>query len=192
MVEIFVEDLKNGNKKIFADGALFKEVASSIFKNLKSCSIEEEKKQWFSKMERKAAYIYALKLLARRNLASTSLRKKMLKLKVSLETVIFIEKKLKQMGFLDDQRWVEGFLARELMKGNSLKIAKLKLRSYGYNPLEFESIFQSLKAKEGGAILEMVEKRLKRGEKREKILRYILRKGFSYEEAVEMLCSDTP
>lgn len=146
---------------------------------------EEEKKVWN----------YAVRLLARRNYHSITLRKK-LKEKGSgtPEEIESIIKKLKECRYLNDEEYIRYYVSDQLLlRPQSIRLVRQKLRQRG---IQGEAVEQELARhahREEEFARKAVRKKLKtvRGEsqqkQREKLFRFLTARGFPLSTIKEVL-----
>ena len=127
------------------------------------------------------AEAYALFCLAGRSYHSQILKDKMLKKGYAKLEVDEIIGKLKNMGYLNDEEWLLRFVENKTAQGYGLRmIAYLLLQKKIAMPPTFEE--------EASSILDFVlRKGLDKKMLKDKLIAYLLRRGFSYEAIKETL-----
>lgn len=153
----------------------------------------------FKQLEFSCAKRYALRRLSIRSLHSVELFNQLKERFVSLETIESLIENFQQLGFLNDQQWVEGYIRYLKRKNFGPKAIGLKLKAKGiqdpnlpdYLNSYFEVGLQKLQ------VAEHLKKKfhhlnLANFKEKSKIISYFLRKGFSFTIIKEALEEITP
>lgn len=148
----------------------------------------------------KKAYQYATFLLSRREYSALGLLKKLQGKKYETAICDCVMQQLQQSQILDENRFVQSFVRYHFKKGHALKSIIFKLKQEGIikNQLELQTIvedsFSENECMESGAQIgykntleRQIEKRALKS--KEKAMRYLLSKGYSYEAAISMVKS---
>lgn len=129
----------------------------------------------------------ALKKVAKRSLHSQELEKFLLEHQISSEVIQKILQDFIQLGFLDDPYWLASFIRVQTAKGyGPIKILqKLKAKGIEVPEIPYEKEQQS-------EILTLLERKYPRKnlsdpQERNKIIRSLMRRGFSLNEILSSL-----
>ncbi len=133
--------------------------------------------------EFKKAMSIVLRILSRRDKTEFQIRKRLEEFdKQTVERVIDY---LRQRKFVDDRRFAEIYYRdRKRKRWGSLKI-RLAMKNLGISEEIIDSVMKDLYSYEKQAASELLERRRK--DEKEKNLRFLLSRGFSYEVISELL-----
>lgn len=136
-------------------------------------------------------YARALDLILRRLRSVKEIRDYGWRKKWEAEEADRIIDKLKTKGYLDDQRFAEGWIrARASLKHISRRKLTLELRQKG---LDGEVINQVIEQSEGynekQALLDLINKKQARYPDQNKLITYLIRQGFAYDDVKQVLKS---
>lgn len=191
---------KNGRKGVFiivVDEEPWKEVHSSIFGYSpsfpKTAASLEEWKEIFHAAEYRCAKAYVLKRLGMQSYFSVKLEKLLHEKLVTPETIFRLIEECKNLGYLDDQAWVEGY-TKSCFKKSGKRVVLSKLLAKGV-PLETakKTVVDSHHPdEEKQAILHLLKTRyrsrdLTDAKEKQKVIASLIRKGYSYEQILELL-----
>lgn len=165
----------------------------------RECNSLEDFLAFFKPLEFSCAKRYALRRLSIRSLHSVELFNQLKERFVSLETIESLIQNFQQLGFLNDQQWIEGYIRYLKRKNFGPKAIELKLKAKGirdpnlpdYLNFYFEEGLQKLQ------VAEHLKKKFHRlnlanFKEKGKIISYFLRKGFSFNIIKEALEEMTP
>ena len=179
--QIKVEDPRFLEIKI--DGAVWREVHKASFARklspLKACVTQDELREAFLKLECKVSQFIALRLLAKRDYFTMEMRKRLKDKKLSERAVDHALEKCHVLGYLDDERLTNLYVASLKRKGKGPRYIAQKLKErLGYLPN-----FPRNPEEEREAIAQLLKKRFPflsaGGEKeRARAVRFLLGRGF--------------
>ena len=96
--------------------------------------------------------------------------------------------KLAEKGYLDDEKfarfWVEN---RNLRKGSSLRKLKSELSTKGVSASIIETIFEQSDRSDSEEIQKIIAKKINKYDDRQKLVAYLARQGFRYDDIQEAL-----
>lgn len=198
MTQICSHDFKKDVFVVFINEEPWKEIHCSIFgKKPKLDFLDTDQlllKEKFLELELKLSKNFALRRLAQKNYSSYELKKILQERLVSIETIEKVLLELKNIGYINDQDWIESFIRGHIQKKNGPKSIAMKLKVKGVpedtikrniDYLE-ETSPQSERIK---AILETKYRHrdLKDFKEKQKVVGALMRKGFDYDEITLVL-----
>lgn len=184
-MQIHIEQAKD-RTKIFSESHVF-EVSSSLFRSslrsLPEVSSEEEFCRWFREISYKVGKNYALRLLSRQSYHSKKIGRKLAMQGIPHETATQILEELKKAGYLQDQDYVERWIEAHIKKGWGRGAILAKLRMQGLHVQEADKLIEKLLPfdQQKKMVAKEIERLCKRGYPKEKIIRSLQRKGFSFD-----------
>ncbi|MBS7346387.1 MAG: regulatory protein RecX [Candidatus Sacchiramonaceae bacterium] len=96
--------------------------------------------------------------------------------------------RLKEKGYIDDERfaqwWVEN---RNQRKGSSIKKLKLELQQKGVNRSIIDQVVEDSNRDDKQELKKIIAKKAKRYSDRQKLISYLLRQGFLYDDILREL-----
>jgi regulatory protein len=142
-----------------------------------------QKKNLFDKL-----FNYGCKLLKHRDRSVSEIKEKLRTKSSSEKDVEKIVEKLIQLGYLNDQRFVDGYINKWLAKGKSLNLIIYELKEkYGISDEILNKLdIENLKQQQVENIIQIVKKKYNKPDKK-KIYNFLQYKGFSEEEIESML-----
>ncbi|GMT44101.1 MAG: hypothetical protein IEMM0003_0920 [bacterium] len=136
----------------------------------------------------KKAVGMTLKLLSRSDKTILQIRQKLTEF--DEKTVSNVIEYLKKKRFVDDERFAEQYYqSRKKKKWGSLKI-RLSLKNLGILDEIIDCTMKDIDSYEREAALELLKKR-KKTDNRDKNIRFLLSRGFSYESIMNILKDDS-
>lgn len=139
------------------------------------------------------AYNLALAFVARRMRSEGELRDYFRRKKYEPELASQLLTRLQQVGFVDDyefaKRWVEN---RRLLKATSTKKLRLELRQKHVDNDTIQQVLEEDEADERDVLRELVAKKRTqtRYQDEQKLMAYLARQGFSYDDIKSVLRED--
>lgn len=125
------------------------------------------------------ALAYAGRLLSQRDLLESQLRERLAKRGAEGETVSDVISRLEKMGWIDDRRWIEGYIRGQLRRLKGPMAIRLKLIQKGApRHLIEEQIGFLSEEVQREQIDALLEKRY-RGKERHKVYQALVRRGFA-------------
>jgi regulatory protein len=142
-----------------------------------------QKKNLFDKL-----FNYGCKLLKYRDRSVSEIKEKLRTKSSSEKDVDKVVEKLIQLGYLNDQRFVDGYINKWLAKGKSLNLIIYELKEkYGISDEILNKLdIENLKQQQVENIIQIVKKKYNKPDKK-KIYNFLQYKGFSEEEIESML-----
>ena len=145
-------------------------------------------------------YNYSIHLLARQDYSEFKLRRKLRSKKDNLpHEVEEVLAALKEKGLLKEEAYRRLFIRKWMMKGES----EQKIRQRGgmekleFGPLEFEAVELELGFTDGESLEKLIHKKLRskeiptdykeKSKLRDKVLRFLISKGHSYDDSRKAL-----
>ncbi len=139
--------------------------------------------------EKSFAYNQALKLVSTRYKTKKEVEKYLQEKGYASPTIIYVLKRLMEYDFINDERYVESFVAHNMQKDGVIKI-KQKLLQKGVKEDIIDSVINSIESQDE-QIKTLAVKYMKTKEKTKenyaKLFRYLMGKGFRYEEVLSVL-----
>ncbi len=192
MVITEVKTKKNGTEyEIYIDGTQKLVVDTNLvikFGIEKGLNIDEE---WVSKLcaqaNYKSAYDYSLKLLSIKDRVSNEIVNKLKQKKYNQETINMVLAKLTDLGYINDEKYVEIWLKeRSILPGMSKKALYYKLLQKGINKCLLNDKFSEIEIDESSTAFLAAQKKLNeiKGDKKavkNKLYMYLKRKGYNDE-----------
>lgn len=133
---------------------------------------------------------YVIKRLALRSFSTVELKNDLRKKKVSPELIGAVLEEFIHLGYLNDEAWLESFLAGSARKKRGPQAIAQKLYQKGYSQSQIEAIVSGLDQKEPLAKL-MATKYRNRNlgdyKERQKVVASLCRKGFALDEILQAL-----
>ena len=189
-VEVKCHDYYKDRWQIFINDELWKEVHRTIFgKNLSFPAVDNlnDWLQLFNDFERKRVKGYVLWRLSSQSYHSEQLAKLLRDRLVSESMINQIIFEFKSKGFLDDENWINNYLAQK-QKSCSLKKITSTLYSKGLSRDTIDMISEEFKdpVSELDSILKLLKNRSKSKDlsdykEKQKFIASLMRKGFSFD-----------
>jgi regulatory protein len=189
---------KQGRKELLSiliDGEEWKTIHTAIFGKNPSfplCSSEMEWKQLFEKIESERVKNYALRRLSAQNYHSAQLTKL---LKERLVTNAVIAKTIREFqakGYLNDQDWIRSFV-RSQRKRLGLSAILKKLYAKGVSSEEIQQVKETYQNSEEDYLniqnlikTKYRSKNIKLPKERQKIIASLVRKGFNFDQIINV------
>jgi regulatory protein len=175
--------------EILVDGEPWKKIHRSIFG--RSPTFAEPLEQTFFLLERKGAKAFAWRQLAKQSQTSFSLKKALKERFVSNETIHETIQELMTSGYLDDEEWISQFVLSQKRKLGARAILQ-KCMCKGIPQERVVPYLEALNPAED--LLAYVQKKYKKVEfsdkkERDKAIRHLLGKGFSFDAIKEVIFS---
>lgn len=99
--------------------------------------------------------------------------------------------RLNERGYVNDEKfatwWIEN---RHLTKGASKRKLMNELRAKGIEPGVIETLLSESDRSDDNELLKVIEKKRKRYDDEQKLVQYLMRQGFRYEDIVSALAPD--
>lgn len=188
---------KDKNKvNLYLDGSFFCSLAleTTLKYNLKVGNIIDEKvlENYQLESEKNQAYEKALKLISTRYKTKKELENYLSQKGYMPSTIHYVIKKLGEYNFIDDEKYVESFIAHHKHKDGYLKI-KQQLLQKGVKEEIIDNVLKNLDSQLEEIIL-LMKKYMKHKESTKdnyiKLYRYLIGKGFKSEEILKVLKED--
>ncbi|MDQ6970373.1 MAG: regulatory protein RecX [Mariprofundus sp.] len=96
--------------------------------------------------EQSAAYLYAVRLLVRREYCTSQIQQKLHGREHDAEIIVFVIEKLKADGYLNDQRFAELYLSSRLDKGEAPWLAARRAQQKGADETSIQLAMDELTA----------------------------------------------
>src|SRR5574344_2949887 len=153
---------------------------------------EEKLNQIVNESEKQTAYSKALKLVSTRYKTQSEVEKYLYGKEYSGSVVYYVISKLVEYGFIDDKKYVSSYVASHRATCGKLKM-KIALQQKGISQDKIDDFFKD-DFDETEQILSLADKYLKNREKSKenyiKLFRYLVSKGFFYENIKMALKKD--
>ena len=172
--------------EIWVDGRLSKEVHRKLYKNylreVFRCQSKKELHDLLLKIDRKIARGIVYKLLALRGYMKSELRARLKRYKISTEVIEQTLGEFEKLGYLDDQREGELFIARAKKRGLGPQMIAYKLGQK--NPELKEMVCKRVSdEQQQEAIKKWIEKKTKKNDfnnikVKKRLYRFLRGKGF--------------
>lgn len=176
---------------LFADGEFIRDLHFSIFGRnpaLKAAN-RQELTNLIDELEYKGARRFALKRLAAKNYYSKELEKSLKKRLVSSLIIKKVILECQILGFLDDQRWLEGMIRVFYAKKEGARTILIKLKAKGVPENEALSAIQEFCCPEVEQenIMKLLTTRYRRRnlldpKEKKKVISALVRKGYNLSE----------
>ncbi len=141
------------------------------------------------------AYSYCIYLLSRQDYSEYKIRQKLRQKEYTPQEIEETLTSLKSKGYLNEANYRRLFIRKWMMKGESPE--KIRYRGAGeklvFENAEFETVKNELGMSDEGNIQKLIEKKLRlkdipadpeeKFKLRDKVLRFLISKGHSYEKA---------
>jgi regulatory protein len=109
---------------------------------------------------------------------------------VSTQITDRVFNRLTERGYVNDQRFAQWWIEnRNLNKGTSKRKLMNELRVKGVEPSVIEPLLESSERTDGEELLKVIEKKRKRYDDEQKLVHYLMRQGFRYDDIVSALRS---
>lgn len=109
---------------------------------------------------------------------------------VSTQITDRVFNRLTERGYVNDQRFAQWWIEnRNLNKGTSKRKLMNELRVKGVEPSVIEPLLESSERTDGDELLKVIEKKRKRYDDEQKLVHYLMRQGFRYDDIVSALRS---
>lgn len=141
---------------------------------------EAEANEWFVKAQRRAAFLYLGRLLTHRDMLEKQLRSRLKERGVSIECIDEVICRCSEMGWIDDRRWIDGYVRGQERRLKSPMAIRCKLIQKGAPRALIEERLLSLNGEEEQRrlITELLDRRY-RGKERHKVYQALVRRGFN-------------
>jgi regulatory protein len=186
---------KEGQKDtftLFVDMQPWRDIHTTIFgrkPRFPKCATLNEWEAQFQELEYRAAKQYALRRLSVKSYLISELHK-------SLEDRFISEKNIQRViqdcvnfGFLNDQKWLEGFVRTQLGRRLGPQAIMMKLRAKGFSQEQAHEALSQLDTREGQQerIQHLLSTRYRKRDlsdysTRQKVIASLIRKGYSFSE----------
>jgi regulatory protein len=104
---------------------------------------------------------------------------------VSTQITDRVFNRLTERGYVNDQRFAQWWIEnRNLNKGTSKRKLMNELRVKGVEPSVIEPLLESSERTDGEELLKVIEKKRKRYDDEQKLVHYLMRQGFRYDDIV--------
>lgn len=169
---------------MLVDGDKWRDLHISVFgKKPRFENPIEPLDKWFYPIEFQKAKLYAYRKLAQQSLCSYTLEKMLKERRVSGHVIREVAAHLQEMGYLNDEEWIEGFVEGLKKKFGARAIVQ-KCLAKGIPEEAARPFLQDLGEKE--AIEKLLQTKycrrdLSNRKEREKVIASLMRKGFSFE-----------
>lgn len=179
------EPLRKIHRSIFKAGELPQSVSS-----------EEELVGFLNKIETSGARHYVLKRLAMQSQWSGQLRKLLEEREVAAKTIDAILAECERNGYINDEEWVNNFIAGQKRKRVGPRVISQKLRSKGIPPELYEPHLNDDAPSD--RLQELIrskyaKRNLSDYKEKQKVVASLVRKGYDFQdvfEAIELLKKD--
>lgn len=187
---------QKGISVIYIENEEWKKVHFSLWKKtrLPPCNNLEELHHIFFQTEYRLAKQYTFACLAARSYPSHELEKKLADKLVSEVTIQRVIHECKELGYVDDQQWVESFIRQKiskkygpklifqklLAKGFDSHFAREQIASFQNSEMQKESVHHLLTTK-------YKHRDLQCRRERQKVIQALLRKGFPFSIIQEVI-----
>lgn len=197
-IEIVKKEERKNTLSILIDEEPWGDIHTSIFGMRPKFPLEadtlSEWEQQFYQLEHEQAKRYVLKRLSERAFHSAELVKALKERHVSEQTADQIIQKCFQLGFLNDEEWVDRFIQGQLRRRYSLKAIAQKLHARGISSEIAKKATHEHKnpATETASIVHLLNTRyqsrnLQERREKEKVIASLMRKGFSFASIKEAM-----
>lgn len=148
------------------------------------------------KTEEERAMNYVLSLLKFSDRTRMEIIVKLKMKKFNDDIISSVVKRIEDMGFINDERYAEEYIMSKIKKGKSIKFITQKLIEKGIDKNLITDIISKHKPSSEEMkkmILEFIDKRISRisnlpfEKKYSKILNFLIRQGYSYEDVKDIL-----
>jgi regulatory protein len=189
-----LEDRRRGILSIFLDGEIWKQAHRSIlgYKPAlpQECREESELHALYDALEYAGAKKYAYQRLALKGHSSFEMCKQLESRLVSKNTMDRLIAELQQLGYINDEEWVQAFIKHQISKRVGPQLIKAKLRQKGIPSSHFEHFLENANQHEG--IQKLLATRYRSRDladyrERQKVVAALLRKGFNLDTILEAL-----
>lgn len=133
-------------------------------------------------------YNYCCKLLSYKDRSINEIKEKLRQKNISEDIISLVVNKLIQNGFLDDKRFVENYIERNLRKAKSLNfILNEVVEKYKVNKSILDNInLESYKSLQEKYVIELLSKKYKSFNV-QKIYRFLSSRGFDEDEISQII-----
>lgn len=193
ITQIKIQSSDKNKVNLFLDGDFYCSLSLEVAvkHNLKKDVIIDEKvlDNIVLESEKTLAYNQALKLVSTRYKTKREMEKYLQEKGYASPTIIYVLKRLMKYDFINDERYVESFVAHNIEKDGVIKI-KQKLLQKGVKEDVIDGVINAIDD-QSEQIKNCAKKYMKNKEaSREnfaKLFRYLMNKGFRYEEVMSVL-----
>lgn len=127
-------------------------------------------------------YEKTLNLLSYRQRSAWELRDYLRRKKQSKEDIEIILSKLSENGYVDDRKFAQSWVeTRRLLKPMSQKRLRLELRQKRISDEVINEVLAEDETNELDVLKEIIERKAKRYPDKQKLMQYLARQGFSYD-----------
>lgn len=148
-------------------------------------------------LEYKEAKLYAVRRLSRQNMLSVALAKALKQRAISEATIERLISEFIELGYLNDQEWVAGYVRGQVRRKQGPRSIGLKLMNKGVCREEIEEVIGPLKSDEEqkASILALLSTRYKKRNltdpsEKQKVVASLARRGFSISAILSVLRHD--
>lgn len=196
ITELKVQQKDKNRVNLYLDGRYFcaLELETVVKNGLKIGTIiaEEKLSQMQIESEKQTAYTKALKLISVRYKTQREVEKYLYEKGYLAPVVYYVVSKLNEYHYIDDERFVQSYVASHKSTCGRLKL-KQQLMSKGVSESIIDAYFQE-EFEQNDIIVHLAQKYMKSKpntkENFAKLFRYLMNKGFEYEEIKTALKSD--
>jgi len=147
------------------------------------------------KDELKKGRILAFRLLKYRDRSEKEIIERLKKKKISSQIIKRILEELKSLSLLDDKKFSQSWIRKRLREGYGFLRIKKELKEKGIREDLVKELINNFKKEKNipSQIEELIKKRARRYKDesifntKRKLLSYLVRRGFSYEEVIQAL-----
>lgn len=147
-------------------------------------------------LEYKKAKRYAYRRLAAQNVCSNDLIRLLSKKLFSKNIIDKIVKELQDLGYINDQAWLESFVRVQQDRKVGPKVMAQKLKLKGFSRDQIADVLHNQSQNEAPMIQALIQKKyasknLKEYKEKNKVIAALVRKGFSLDEILRVISSFT-
>jgi regulatory protein len=136
-------------------------------------------------MDFNKAKTYALRRLSSQAMTQKQMRDALIRKGASVEDSDKVLLLIEGYGYLDDAAWAEGFVRGQRRKGAGPQLIRLKMREKGISSEIAAPLIEEARLKQCDQIRAHIEKKrpdLENVKEVQKLIAYLMRKGFDFEE----------
>lgn len=192
--------LQNNDKNrvnLYLDGKFFcgLELETAVKNSLKVGTIiaEEKLEKIQQDSEKQTAYLKALKLISTRYKTQREVEKYLYDKGYLASIVYYVLSKLNEYHYIDDERYIQSYIASHKSSSGKLKLRQ-QLILKGVSENLIDSALSNDDFNQNDEILHLAEKYMKNKEKTKetyiKLFKYLMNKGFEFDEVKSVLKSN--
>lgn len=158
------------------------------------CKTLSELETQFPSLEYKGALAYSMKRLSLKSQPSSELTQCLQERLVSESTIERIISEVTQLGYINDQDWLESFVRRQIARNLGPQAIAMKLRAKGISREQSEEILNQLSSSSATqeGISRLLEtkyrtKDLRDYKTKEKVIAALIRKGFAFQDIIQVM-----